>query len=112
MAALVWPQVITEPVVWEGDPASDDPGLHLYLGVQGVWQPQVEVLFDIRVIDNDAPSYRWCSPVSILESGAVEREYIGQLWRTREEILHLLFCQLIACCSVRLHTLSSVYLQT
>ena len=42
--------------VREGDPASDDPGLCLNLGVRGVWQPQVEVLFDIRVIDTDAPS--------------------------------------------------------
>ena len=32
IAALVWPQVIREPVVWEGDPASDDPGLRLDLG--------------------------------------------------------------------------------
>ena len=31
MAALVWLQVIREPVVQEGDPASDDPGLHLDL---------------------------------------------------------------------------------
>ena len=75
MAALVWPQVIWEPVVWEGDPTSDDPGLHLYLGIRGVWQPQVEVLFDIRVADTDAPSYRR-SPVPILDSGAVEKKRI------------------------------------
>ena len=54
MAALVWPQVIKEPVVREGDPASDDPGLYLDLGIRGVWQPQVEALFDIRVIDTGA----------------------------------------------------------
>ena len=68
MAALVWPQVIREPVVQEGDPASDDPGLRLDLGIRGVWQPQVEALFDIRVIDTDAPSYRRRSLVSILDS--------------------------------------------
>ena len=56
MAALVWPQVIREPVVQEDDPASGDPGLHLDLGIRGVWQPQVEALFDIHVIDTDAPS--------------------------------------------------------
>ena len=76
MAALVWPQVIREPVVREGDPASDDPGLHLDLGIRDVWQPQVEVLFNIHVIDTDAPSYRRRSPVSILDSGAVEKKRV------------------------------------
>ena len=76
MAALVWPQVIREPVVREGDPASDDPGLRLDLGIRGVWQPQVEALFDICVIDTDAPSYRRRSPVSILDSGAVEKKRV------------------------------------
>ena len=76
MAALVWPQVIREPVVREGDPASDDPGLHLDLGIRGVWQPQVEVLFDICVIDTDAPSYRRRSPVSVLDSGAIEKKRV------------------------------------
>ena len=113
MAALVWPQVIREPVVQEGDPASDDPGLRLDLGIWGVWQPQVEALFDIRVIDNDAPSYQWHSPVSFLTLGLLKRrEFIIQLWRTEEETLHFLFCRLMACCSVRLRTLSSVYLPT
>ena len=45
-------------MVREGDPASDDPGLRLDLGIRGVWQCQVEALFDIRVIDTDTPSYR------------------------------------------------------
>ena len=112
MAALVWPQVIREPVVREGDPASDDPGLRLDLRIRGVWQPQVEALFDIRVIDTDAPSYRQRSPVSILDSGAVEKKrvFIVQRWRTGEETLHLLCCRLMACCSVRPRTSSSVYL--
>ena len=36
MAALVWPQVIREPVVQEDDPASGDLGLCLDLGIRGV----------------------------------------------------------------------------
>ena len=35
-AALVWPWVIRVPVVREGDPASDDPGLSLDLEIQGM----------------------------------------------------------------------------
>ena len=27
-----------------------------HLGVRGVWQPQVEALFDVQVTDTDAPS--------------------------------------------------------
>lgn len=76
MAAMVWPQVIKEPVVQEGDPALNDPGPHLDLGIQGVWQPQEEILLDIHVVDTDPPSYRWCSPISMLDSGAVEKKRI------------------------------------
>ena len=73
MAALVWPR---EPVVQEDDPASGDPGLRLDIGIQGVWKPQVEVLFDTCVIDTDSPSYRWHSPVSVLDSGTVEKKRV------------------------------------
>ena len=76
MAALVWPQVIREPVLREDDPASGDPGLCLVLGIQGVWQPQVEALFDIHVIDTDAPSCRRRSPIFVLDSGAVEKKRV------------------------------------
>ena len=80
MAALVWPQVIREPVIREGDPASDNPGLRIDLGIQGVWLPQVEVLFDIRVINTNAPFYQRRSPVSILTMELLRRrEFIIQL---------------------------------
>ena len=38
----------------------------------------MEALFDIRVIDTDAPSYRRCSPISVLDSGhgAVEKKRV------------------------------------
>ena len=39
-----------------------------------MWQPQVEALFNIHVIDTDAPSYRQRLPISILDSGAVEKK--------------------------------------
>ena len=39
LAVLVWPQVIGEPMAREGDPTSDNHGLHLDVGVRGVWQP-------------------------------------------------------------------------
>ena len=33
------------------------PSLVADLSIRGIWQPQRVALFDIRVIDTDAPSY-------------------------------------------------------
>ena len=67
----------------------------------------------MHVIDTNSPSYRWHSPVSILDSGAVEKMRVyHSAVEDRRGTLHLLFCRLMACCSMRLHTLSSVYLLT
>ena len=55
LAALEYKDVIHEPVVREG--SDDAPALLTDLGVQGVWLPQIEAPFDIRVTDADAPSY-------------------------------------------------------
>ena len=79
MVGMVWPQVIKEPTVKEHDPAMNDPGLHLDLGIRGVWQPQVEASFDIRVVDTDAPSYRRRTPATMLDSGAVEKKRVYRL---------------------------------
>ena len=69
LAALAWSQVIKEPVVREASSLSRSPALVADLSVRGVWVPQAEALFDIRVIDTDAQSYRTQSPIDVL-SGA------------------------------------------
>ena len=76
MVGMVWPQVIKEPIVKEGDPGINDPGLHLDLGIHGVWLPQVEALFNIRVVDTNALSYKQRTPAPVLESGAVEKKRV------------------------------------
>ena len=76
MAGMVWPQVIKEPIVKESDSAMNDPDLHLDLRICGVWQPQVEALFDIRVVNTDAPSYRRRTPAAVLDSGVVEKKRV------------------------------------
>ena len=38
--------------------------------------PQVEALFDIRVVDTDAPSYRQRTPATVLDSGAIEKKRV------------------------------------
>ncbi|KAL5494472.1 hypothetical protein EMCRGX_G015812 [Ephydatia muelleri] len=65
-----------EPVVREADVKKADGGLRLDLGIRGVWQPQVEALFDVKVVDTDAPSHRTRSPEAILESGAKEKKRV------------------------------------
>ena len=62
LASQVWSQAIKEPILNEATATSSDPGLRLDLGIRGVWQPQVEALFDVRVIDTDAPSQCYRAP--------------------------------------------------
>ena len=76
IASQVWTHVIKEPVVREADVKNADGGLRLDLGIRGVWQPQVEALFDVKVVDTDAPSHRTRSPEAILESGAKEKKRV------------------------------------
>ena len=57
----------------EATATSSDPGLRLDLGIRGVWQPQVEALSDVRVIDTDAPSHCHRAPNAILQIGHLAR---------------------------------------
>ena len=66
-------QVVREPIVKEADSKADGPGLRADLGIQGVWIPQVEALFEIKGIDTDPPSHLHRTPESILDSGALEK---------------------------------------
>ena len=50
LAPLAWSQVRREPIVKESHSADDGGALVADLCVQGVWQPQCNVLFDIRVV--------------------------------------------------------------
>ena len=73
LASLVWSLVRREPVVRE---ASDDGhgALIADLAVRGVWQPQCDALFDIRVVDTDAPSYRSRAPQDILRTAELDKK--------------------------------------
>ena len=59
LASLVWSPVVKEPVVQDGSASAD--ALIADLCVRGVWGPQTEALFDIRVVDTDTRSYCACS---------------------------------------------------
>jgi hypothetical protein len=45
------------------------------LSVSGVWQPQVTAVFDIRVVDSDAPSYLNKSPEGVLKIAKREKKH-------------------------------------
>ena len=72
LAALVWRHVHCEPII--KDCSNEHHALVADLGIHGVWQPQAEVLFDIRVIDTDAQSYQSHSPQSVLASAEAEKK--------------------------------------
>ena len=74
LTSLVWKQVVREPVVQynSSDPPRDI--LVADVGVRGVWQPQATALFDVRVVDSDAPSYSSKSPQSVLKTAKREKK--------------------------------------
>ena len=79
LASLVWSPVVKEPVVHDGSAGADV--LIADLCVCGVWGPQTEALFDIRVVDTDARSYCACSPKDVLGTaeGEKKRKYLAGL---------------------------------
>ena len=52
----------------------DDEGLVADLGIRGVWSPQSEALFDLRVCDTDAQSYLNHTPMSVLLKAEAEKK--------------------------------------
>jgi len=73
LASLVWNPVVREPVVSDGSDGISEP-LVADLCVRGVWQPQTEALFDIRVVDTDARSYCGRTPTAVLCSAEAEKK--------------------------------------
>ena len=58
LSSLAWSQV-KEPIVKEADESSGSPALVADLSVRGVWVPQAEALFDVRVLDTDATKRKY-----------------------------------------------------
>ena len=73
LSSLVWGPVHREPVVQE---ASDDGRtvLKADLAVCGVWQPQCDAIFDVRIVDTDAPSYCSRTPPDVLRTAELEKK--------------------------------------
>ena len=71
---MVWGQVRCEPIV--SDAVVDPSGETLVadLSVRGVWLPQAEALFDVRIVDTDAQSYLTHTPKSVLFGAEIEKK--------------------------------------
>ena len=74
LAAIVYKDVVREPIVQEADDSSGRPALIADLSIQGVWQPQTAVLLDVRVVDTDAQSYASRTVDAVLCSAEQEKK--------------------------------------
>ena len=76
LASLIWTPVMKEPNVCDSSAGVDNLITDLY--VRGAWEPQTEALFDIRVIDTDAWSFRAHTPCDALYTaeGEKKRKYL------------------------------------
>ena len=71
---MAWSRVTREPLVQEALDNPPQQALVADVGIRGVWQPQATAMFDIRVIDSDAPSYLEKSPQTVLKSAENEKK--------------------------------------
>ena len=93
LAALVWGSVRREPIVKETHDGNSIDVLVADLCVHGVWLPQAEALFDIRIIDTDAQSYLSQPPASVILTAENEkkRKYLDASVARRADFTSLCF---------------------
>ena len=72
VAALIYYNVVREPMLRKADDNDELLALVADFGVRGIWQPQAEALFDVCVVDTDAQSYAHRPVKDVL--AAAERE--------------------------------------
>lgn len=70
---MAWRQVLKEPVITEANKSSGTPALVADLSVHGVWVPQSEGLFDMRIVTTDAQSYLDRTPLNVLSTPESEK---------------------------------------
>ena len=92
LASLVWNKVRREPVVREADYNLGTSALVADLGVRGVWLPQAEALFDIRVVDTDAQSYSNHTPREVLAMAEKEKKKYSEACEERHSLLTPFCC--------------------
>ena len=71
LTSLVWSQVVKEPLI-KNDPLHHGE-LRADVGIRGAWKPQAMSLFDVRVLDSEAPSYQSIPPARVLRNAEREK---------------------------------------
>ena len=89
LSSIVYKDIIWEQVIQEASEVAGEPSLIADLGVRGGWQPQAQALFDVRVIDTDAPFHVQRSVAAVLSSAEAENTTI-QLLLDEPHLHHLL----------------------
>ena len=74
LAAIVYKDVVREPIVQEADDSRGRPALIADLSIRGVWQPQTAALLDVCVVDTDTQSYASCTVDAVLCSAEQEKK--------------------------------------
>ena len=101
-------------VIQEACEVAGEPPLIADLGARGVWQPQAQALFDVRVIDTDAPSHVQRSVAAILASAETEKKRKNTTMQLLldEPHLHHLWYQLMVPWDVKQPTILNTSLST
>ena len=84
LAVMAWHQTTKETVIGESNENSSGALLRGHIGVRGVWQTQMTLLFGVRVIDTGTESYVVCAPQSVLENAEKEK---------KSKYLHVVVCE-------------------
>ena len=74
LMSIVWSQTVKEPIVREATVSPPATALVGDIRARGVWNPQSMAIFDIRVIDSDAPSYLSKSPDAVLRTAERDKK--------------------------------------
>ena len=74
LASRIWSNVKREPTLREADNKVGTTGLVADMAIRGVWMPQAEAMFDVKVINADAQSYSNHMPRDVLPSAEKEKK--------------------------------------
>jgi hypothetical protein len=79
MVETAWGCCIREPIIKEQNPMTNEISLKGDLAY-GVWEPQVEALFDIRIVYADTPSYSLMTLQAVLRKSEKEKKTTYRLF--------------------------------